>query len=117
MLGEWPSTVYAVANAVDPRIRAIDDFDVVSISLKFPSGVLAHIDLTRNSPVGYDQRLEVAGEKGMLLVQNRPKNRVNIFNSVGCHQSPIDFSFPDRYRESYQNSLEHFINLIEGERK
>ena len=37
-LGEYPTEVYSAANAHIPEIKAIDDFDNVTITMKFPSG-------------------------------------------------------------------------------
>jgi hypothetical protein len=39
--------------------------DTIAIILKFPSGVLGSIDLSRHSSYGYDQRLEVRSELPM----------------------------------------------------
>lgn len=38
VLGEYPAEVYSAANAKIPEIKAINDFDNVTIILKFPSG-------------------------------------------------------------------------------
>lgn len=59
IVGEEPCGVFAQGSAFDPEIGAIGDVDAVAIVLKFPSGVLATIDLNRHSQYGYDQRLEV----------------------------------------------------------
>ena len=59
VLGEEPVGVMAQGTTMDPEIAAIGDVDTISIILKFPSGVLANIDLSRHSSYGYDQRLEV----------------------------------------------------------
>ena len=37
----------------------MDDVDTVVIVMKFPSNVIATIDLSRNGSYGYDQRIEV----------------------------------------------------------
>ena len=59
VLGEEPVGVMAQGVAFDPEIKAVGDVDTIAIILKFPSGVLATIDLSRHSSYGYDQRLEV----------------------------------------------------------
>ncbi len=59
IIEEEPCGVFAQGSAFDPAIKEIGDVDTVSIILKFPSGVLATIDLNRHSKYGYDQRLEV----------------------------------------------------------
>ena len=52
------------------EIGALDDVDNVVVSLRFPNGLLASIDVSRQGPHGYDQRLEVLGSAGMLRVAN-----------------------------------------------
>lgn len=42
-----------------PEIADIGDYDTVVITLKFPSGTLGIIDISRLSSHGYDQRVEV----------------------------------------------------------
>ena len=59
VVGERPIGVFAQGSAFDPEIGALGDVDTVAIVLKFASGVLASIDLSRHSQYGYDQRLEV----------------------------------------------------------
>ena len=59
ILGEYPLSVQTLAHAHVKEIKEMDDVDTVVISMKFPSGILAAIDLSRNSSYGYDQRLEV----------------------------------------------------------
>lgn len=60
IVGEEPCGVFAQGSAFDPEIKAIGDVDTVAIVLKFPSEVIATIDLNRHSQYGYDQRLEVS---------------------------------------------------------
>ena len=60
ILGEMPQSVFAQGHAFNDDIRAMNDVDQASIVLKFPSGVLATIDLNREAVYGYDQRLEVS---------------------------------------------------------
>ena len=59
IVGEEPCGIFAQGSAFDPEIKAIGDMDTVAIVLKFPSGVIATIELNRHSQYGYDQRLEV----------------------------------------------------------
>ena len=75
ILGEYPTEVFSAANSHIPEINAINDWDNVAITMKFPSGTLATVDLSRFANYGYDQRLEVFGPKGMLHVKNETPNK------------------------------------------
>ncbi|VVC87213.1 unnamed protein product [Leptidea sinapis] len=70
VLGELPNKVQATATALIPEIKAINDFDNIAFLLTFPSGAIAIGDNSRYSAYGYDQRLEVFGDKGMIKVEN-----------------------------------------------
>ena len=59
IVGEYPSSVFAQGHAHNKDIREMGDVDTTIITLTFPSGVLASIDLSRNASYGYDQRCEV----------------------------------------------------------
>jgi predicted dehydrogenase len=59
ILGEYPTCVTTQASTLTPEIADIGDFDTVIITLKFPSGTLGIIDISRLSSHGYDQRVEV----------------------------------------------------------
>ena len=47
ILGEYPTEVFSAANSLIPEIGAIGDWDNVAVTMKFPSGTLAQIDLCR----------------------------------------------------------------------
>ncbi|XP_053210075.1 myo-inositol 2-dehydrogenase-like [Panonychus citri] len=112
--GEYPIRVSCTGLAFSDDIRAIDDHDSVAIMLTFPSGAIGMIDLDRNSPYGYDQRIEVFGPKGMLSGDNLRANGVVGENNNQSSQTPILYSFVSRYAVSYATELEHFINCVKG---
>ena len=60
VVGEEPVKVIADGSAFNEGIKGIGDVDTIAIILKFPSRVLATIELCRHSSYGYDQRLEVS---------------------------------------------------------
>ncbi len=69
LAGEAPAEVYATGAAlVDPAIGEAGDVDTSMVILKMPSGALCHIDSSRRTAYGYDERMEVFGSKGMGLV-------------------------------------------------
>lgn len=114
LAGEAPSTVYATGHAFIPYIKEAGDVDTVAVTLKFPSGVIGIIDQSRHAVYGYDQRLEVFGEKGMLVTENvRPTTTIHLDGS-GIHGDRVEDFFPTRYREAYKRELDHFADVVEG---
>lgn len=114
ILGEDPVSVFTQAHAFHKEIAELDDVDQVIIVMKFPSGCIASIDLSRHAVYGYDQRIEIFGSKGMLEQQNRPPTSVVHHSEIGATQDPIETSFPQRYREAYEMELTHFLNVVLG---
>jgi len=114
ILGEVPSEVFSAANAQIPEIAGINDWDNVVITLKFPSGTLGQIDLSRFSIYGYDQRLEVFGPNGMLDVKNETPNNTVFSGLNGISEVPIYYSFPSRHCDGYREELEHFLQVVQG---
>ncbi len=63
------------------------------------------IDTSRNACYGYDQIVEIFGNKGLLEAQNEV---VKFSDSEGIHGGAVEYSFPTRYKESYRCELEEF---------
>jgi len=114
VVGEDPHEVFCTASAFNPDIKAINDFDTVLMTLKFPSGAIASIDLSRKACYGYDQRIEVLGDKGMVQAMNRQPTTCIVSNDQGVHSDTYCYSFPQRYVETYAIELEHFVDVMHG---
>jgi len=106
--------VYAVgAVLVDPRIGELGDVDTAAVTLRFRSGAIGMIDNSRRAVYGYDQRAEVFGEKGMIVVSNPKPETAVLSSSDGDRSSPLYHFFTDRYTEAYVAEIESFIDAIE----
>ena len=114
LAGETPSTVYATGHAFIPYIKEAGDVDTVAITLRFPSGLIAIIDMSRHAVYGYDQRVEVFGENGMAVVQNMQPTTTVHWDKNGLHGPRLEDFFPTRYQEAYKRELEHFVSVVEG---
>ncbi|XP_022090122.1 uncharacterized protein LOC110979000 [Acanthaster planci] len=116
ILGQYPDVVYTQAHLFHQELAEMDDVDQVAITMKFPSGTIATIDLNRESSYGYDQRIEVFGSAGMLQTRNvsHQFNLVGHLGKQGSSTEPIAHSFPQRYAEAYANELDYFIDYELG---
>ncbi|RLN72413.1 hypothetical protein BBJ28_00025823 [Nothophytophthora sp. Chile5] len=71
LVGEYPTKVYAHGTSLSTELRELIVMNKASVWLEFPTtGVVCTMDLSRSAEYGYDQRIEVAGERGMLQVLN-----------------------------------------------
>lgn len=114
ILNEWPTEVFSYAHAFHDFIREMGDVDTVSITMKFPSGAIGQIDLSRYAAYGYDQRVEVLGDKGMLESENQNRTSVRKSLKEGISKDPLKFSFPQRYPDGYAAEIDHFIDVMDG---
>lgn len=106
--------VYSTASIFgDLPLETVDDVDTAVTILKFKNKGFATIENSRNSTYGYDQRIEVFGEKGLLSAQNKSDDSVYFANNSGFHKpKPVGF-FIERYKESYINILDSFVQCLE----
>ncbi|RWS00617.1 inositol 2-dehydrogenase-like protein [Dinothrombium tinctorium] len=114
ILGEFPVSIYADGHAYNSDIANIGDLDNIVILLKFQSGVIATLDVSRNSAYGYDQRLEIFGSKGMLCSNNVRPVQVEHYSSNATSQNAITSTFAYRFADSYRAEMNHFINCVKG---
>ena len=108
--GERPEEVHASGSCMfDPEIGAEGDFDLTMTTLKMPSGALVHINNSRSCAYGFDQRLEVLGEKGMVqTVNHRDDNLVRWDDKRTVAREPLKHFFLERYDASFYHALDEF---------
>ncbi|MFW8637474.1 inositol 2-dehydrogenase [Cribrihabitans pelagius] len=113
LLGEEPVTVYAAgASLVDPGIGQAGDVDTAAVTLSTASGRICQITNSRRASYGYDQRIEVHGEKGMLRAGNVLENTVEVATSAGFRKAPAQHFFLERYEAAYRAEMAHFVDCV-----
>ena len=113
LLGDEPIEVQASAAAlVDPAIAAAGDIDTAVVTLRTASGRLCQISNSRRASYGYDQRIEVHGETGLLRAGNVHETTVEHANADGVRGDPIQHFFVERYAAAYRAELAAFIEGI-----
>jgi myo-inositol 2-dehydrogenase / D-chiro-inositol 1-dehydrogenase len=102
------------ANLVCDRIGAIGDIDTAMVLLRGAGGALCQITNSRHCAFGYDQRLEVFGEHGMLTATNQLATSVRFHGADRAEStSPYLTFFLERYGAAYRAELDHFITSVE----
>ncbi len=114
VMGEDPVEVYAMAaNRVDPVFAELDDVDTAMIIMRGESGALCHINNSRRTNYGYDQRVEAFGAEGMVRSNNLRPSEVSRYNSKGTAQrDELLYFFIERYRAAYEGEIRHFIDQV-----
>ncbi len=105
--------VFAAAGVmVDPAIGEAGDVDTAVTILRYENGVIGTIDNSRKAVYGYDQRVEVFGSEGVVMVSNNKPDTAVVSDATGVHGSLPLFFFMERYIESYINEMQEFIDCI-----
>ena len=102
-LGKDPvKEVFATAsNISNQKFKKVKDYEIALCVLKSKSGVIAIINNSRHCSLGYDQRIEIFGKKGMLISGNKKKYNF----------------FIDRYNLAYKLQLNDLYQLaIKGKK-
>ena len=106
LAGEDPIDILAVGSLhFDKSIadyEGSEKYDTASCLVRYPNGLTAMIDVSRQSSFGYDQRAEVLGTEGMIQTDNVYPNTARLFKPdyTGNADMPYDF-FLSRYNEAY----------------
>jgi myo-inositol 2-dehydrogenase/D-chiro-inositol 1-dehydrogenase len=118
LTGSEVEEVYATGSVlIDPKIGEEGDIDTAVATLKFKNGALGLIDNTRQAVYGYDQRVEVFGSKGCVVVDNEATNTVRIYTAECTNIDKIPYFFMERYMESYLSELEYFFECLRKNRE
>ncbi len=102
---------------IDSSIGQCGDIDTAVVLLKFQSGALGTIDNSRQAAYGYDQRIEVFGSEGSVVVENKTPTEVTLHSAESIQSDkPLHF-FLERYQEAYLAEMNHFITCILEDKK
>lgn len=117
LIGSEVEEIFAAGGVmVDPAIGEAGDIDTAITTLRFRNGVIGAIDNSRRAVYGYDQRVEVFGSKGVVVVSNNRPDTAVVSDASGVHSSLPLFFFVERYTESYIAEMQEFVECIQQDR-
>lgn len=115
LLGVDVTAVFATGSCmVDEAIGKAGDIDTAAVILETAGGAICQISNSRRCSYGYDQRIEVFGEKGLLRADNETATRVEVANAGGFLREPALPFFLERYRTAYRLEMEDFLRALQG---
>ena len=105
--------VFATGSNMQTRtFDRLKDFELATWVLTSKKGVQCILTNSRHSSFGYDQRVELFGNKGMLISGNKKENSTELFNSFQTNsQKPFLNFFIERYSDAYKIQLKELISL------
>ena len=117
LAGEDPVEVYATGAAlIDPAIGEAGDVDTSMVILKFSSGAFCHIDCSRRSDYGYDERVEVFGSKGLAISERKPRREVTLYQRGNLISDSLHPGWFERMEPTFYQAMDAFIGAVQGEK-
>lgn len=111
-----PDRVYAEVSNFKGEKYGVDTphfYDTALVSVRFESGALAAISGVCPCDYGYDARVEIVGEKGLLQIGDlRGQSVVVCTNRDQGLVTPIFRTWPERFASAYVREMKHFLQCI-----
>ena len=118
LLGQEVVELMAVGSClVDPAIGEAGDIDTAIVTLKYEGGAWGTIDNSRKAVYGYDQRIEIFGSEGCVMVGNPTPTEVTINSAEDTKTDKPLYFFTERYQEAYLAEMKEFIKCIQEDTK
>lgn len=91
---------------------SVPNFETAIVTLKLQKKALVIIDSSAGGNYGFDQRMEVFGEQGALLVDNVTKTNTRHYSHTGIvAEKPFANSF-ERYQQAFTLQLQTFFHSL-----
>jgi len=98
--------------------RGLKHLDYALVTIRFKSGVIAHVEGTWANPAGFAVKFEVAGDKGLLDFHNKTAVPLMIARKeTEAHRPGVAIPESPTAQNPYFLELEHFIDCVETGKK
>lgn len=118
LMGSNPQRVYVEVANFKGAARGVDTenfYDNVLATIRFESGGLGSISGVCPCEYGYDARVEIVGERGIMQIGEVKGQAVVVCtNRDQGLVTPIYRTWPERFAWGYIREMEHFINCIQA---
>lgn len=113
LIGAEVEEVYAIGGVrIDPQIGEAGDIDTALVTLHYANGAIGSIDNSRQAVYGYDQRVEVFGSQGSVIVTNRTPDNAIYSDANGVQAAKPLYFFLERYTQAFITEMNEFIACI-----
>lgn len=92
-------------------LAAGGDIDNALINLRFVSGALGNVEVSRNAFYGYDIRTEILGSEGAVMIGAHQHTPVVLLTRAGAQHDTVPYLM-ERFGEAYQAQLQHFVDCL-----
>lgn len=90
-------------------------YDTATVTVRFDSGALGAISGVCPCEYGYDARVEIVGENGIIQIGDLKGKAVTICNNRDRGIiSPVFRTWPERFASAYVEEMRHFIHCVQN---
>ena len=105
-------SVAAIGAAIAyPELKKVGDIDNAIVSLRFTSGTLGVVDLTRSGIYGYDISTEILGLEGTIRIGYLRETPVTLMTKNSVAHDTVPY-FMERFRDAYTAQLQNFAQNV-----
>lgn len=118
LMSSNPQRVYTEVANFKGAARGVDTpnfYDNVIVNLRFDSGGLGSISGVCPCEYGYDARVEIVGERGIMQIGSMQGQAVVVCtNRDHGLVTPIYRTWPERFAWGYIREMQHFVGCIQS---
>jgi inositol 2-dehydrogenase len=92
-------------------LESVGDIDNALINLRFMSGALGNVEVSRNAFYGYDIRTEILGSEGAVMIGVHQHTPVVLFTRAGAQYDVTPYLM-ERFGDAYSAQLQHFVDCL-----
>ncbi len=92
-------------------LAQVGDIDNAVIALRFVSGALGTVEVSRNAFYGYDIRTEVLGSEGAITIGGHQHLPVLLLTRSGAQHDTVPYLM-ERFGDAYRAQIQHFVNCL-----
>ena len=96
-------------------LLAVGDIDNAVVNLRFRSGALGNVEVSRNAFYGYDIRTEVLGSDGAVTIGAYQQTPVLLLTRAGAQHDVTPYLM-ERFGDAYRAQLAAFVECLREDR-
>jgi scyllo-inositol 2-dehydrogenase (NAD+) len=93
------------------QLKQVGDIDNAVINLRFATGALGNVEVSRNAFYGYDIRTEVLGSDGAVTIGVHQHTPVTLLTRSGAQYDVIPYLM-ERFGDAYRAQMQHFADCV-----
>jgi inositol 2-dehydrogenase len=115
-MGEVESVHTYAGTLAYPELKSVGDLDNAVVGLRFASGSLGMVDLSRNGIYGYDIQSELLGTEGTLRIGYLRETPLFVMKKNNVSHDTVPY-FMERFAQAYTAQLQDFAQNVLQQRK